>query len=916
MAWQYTPFIAPLILASALSSALAIFSWRRRPARGAAPFALVLLAIAEWSFGYAWQLAGADLFTKLIWAQIQYVGIVIIPGTFLVFALQYTEREAWLTRRTLVALTIEPVVTVLLAWTNQFHGLLWRTVNLDVSRSFAVLEVTFGPWYWVDTVYAYTLVLLSMGLLFRSLLRSPSFYRRQLGALLLGALAPLAGDVLYTTGLNPWPYLNLTPLTFAFTGLVISWGFFRFRLLDIVPTAHDAVIESMRDGVIVLDAQNRVVDLNPGAQRVLDCTTEEVIGKPATRLFADHPPLLEKTLGATSGQTELILGMGETRRYFDLSITPLYDQHDRFRGRVLMLHDVTERNRAEAALRESEERYALAVRGANDGIWDWNLQTNEIYFSPRWQSMLGYDEDQLGTNPDVWFERVHPDDVEPLQLAIAKHLDGLTSHFEHEYRILHRDGTYRWMLCRGLAVRNADGEADRMAGSQTEITERKRAQEQLIYDAFHDALTGLPNRALFMDRLSQALERSGGRTDTLFAVLFLDCDQFKAVNDSLGHTIGDKLLAAIARRLTICVRTADTVARLGGDEFAILAEQIHDRDDATTLADRIHAQLAVPFTLDGHEVNISASIGIVLSGVDYERAEDILRDADIAMYRAKALGARQHVVFESRMRDQVLSRLALESDLRHALERDELYLQYQPIVALPTGRITGFEALLRWHHPERGILQPSAFIPMAEESGLIVSIGEWVLHDACAQMRAWQHQFPEYVALTVSVNISRKQFAHTDLVQCVKQALQETELPASSLKLEITESVIMDDTESARMQVEELRALGVGVQLDDFGTGYSSLGYLHQFPIDTIKIDRTFIHEIEQNDNRREIVQAIFTLARDLDMNVVAEGVETESQVVQLQQLACYYVQGYYFSKPIDPEAVSTMLALISEATE
>lgn len=446
-----------------------------------------------------------------------------------------------------------------------------------------------------------------------------------------------------------------------------------------------------------------------------------------------------------------------------------------------------------------------------------------------------------------------------------------------------------------------------MAGSQTDITGRKVAEERLVYDAFHDVLTGLPNRALFMDRLTHTIKRTTRNNKNLFAVIFINMDRFKIINDSLGHMIGDQLLIAVSQRLEECLRPGDTVARLGGDEFAILLEDIKEDGNATHLIERIQKKLSLPFNLNGQEVFITVSIGVTLSDIGYNQPEDLLRDADIAMYHAKANGKARYEVFNAGMYDNVVTSLQLETDLRRAIDNHELRLHYQPIVLLKTGRITGFEALLRWYHPVRGLIYPTEFIPIAEETGLIVPIGEWVLHEACRQMRLWQEQFPSDTPLTVSVNISSKQFLH-NLIEQVTQIFQKTDLEASSLILEITESMIMENAESIAPLLLQLKDVNVKLQIDDFGTGYSSLSYLHHFPIDALKIDRSFIKVLGIEDEKLEIVRAIITLAHNLNMDVIAEGVETEDQVTQLKMLKCEYMQGYLFSKPLNSKAVETFL--------
>lgn len=442
-----------------------------------------------------------------------------------------------------------------------------------------------------------------------------------------------------------------------------------------------------------------------------------------------------------------------------------------------------------------------------------------------------------------------------------------------------------------------------------DITERKRAQEQLLHNALHDGLTGLPNQALFMDRLHLALERAKRSEDYLYAVLFLDLDRFKVVNDSLGHIVGNELLIAISRRLETVLRSVDTVARFGGDEFTILLEDIEDIRTAIQVAERIQKELALPFNLDGHEVSTSASIGIVLSARGYDQPEQLLRDADIAMYRAKTLGKARYELFDITMHNRAVVLLQLEIDLRRAIKGKELRLYYQPIVSLETGRIIGFEALVRWEHPLRGLIYPTEFIPVAEETGMIIGIGQWVLHEACRQMHTWHSQFPTTPPLTISVNLSGKQVTQPDLIKEINQVLQNTRLDARSLKLEITESVVIDNTESATAMLLQLRALDIDLQMDDFGTGYSSLSYLHRLPINTLKIDRSFISNIGIRGENLQIIRAIVTLAHSLKMNVTAEGIETVERLAQLKALQCDYGQGYYFSQPLDSEAITVLLA-------
>jgi len=436
----------------------------------------------------------------------------------------------------------------------------------------------------------------------------------------------------------------------------------------------------------------------------------------------------------------------------------------------------------------------------------------------------------------------------------------------------------------------------------------EETKEHFRHAAFHDSLTGLPNRAMFTELLKAEIESSTRRGEYMFAVLFLDLDRFKNINDSLGHTHGDLLLVAFAERLERTLRPVDTLARFGGDEFAILLSGMTDATDAVRVAQRIQDELSQPFVLDKNSAFATASIGIALSSSGYDRPDDILRDADIAMYRAKENGKARYEVFDHGMHARAVSRLQLESDLRQAIEHKEFCVYYQPIVSLQTGRLAGFEALVRWNHPRRGLVSPADFIPVAEETGLIVPIGEWVLNEACARVRQWQIDSPSHRSLSLSVNLSARQVAQPDLLNRIKEALDHSKLSPHCLKLEITESVVMENAEAAAQMFKQLRALGVQLSIDDFGTGYSSLSYLHRFPLNYLKIDRSFVMRLT-TDNDNAIVRTISTLARNLGMEVIAEGIETEEQFQQLKMLGCEYGQGFLFSRPVANEAVAHLLA-------
>jgi len=566
-----------------------------------------------------------------------------------------------------------------------------------------------------------------------------------------------------------------------------------------------------------------------------------------------------------------------------------------------------ERKHAEEALRESEERYALAARGANDGLWDWNLQNNRVYFSSRWKAMLGYEDGEIGVDPEEWLARVHKEDRLNLEAQLHAHWNAVNgAECSSEHRVRHKDGSYRWMLSRSMILRNAKGKAIRMAGSQTDITGSK---------AF-DPLTGLPNRTLFNEKLGACLERVAEDPEYPFAVLFLDLDRFKVVNDSLGHLVGDQLLIHVAQRLRAAVRNAppgnrgvvnDLIARLGGDEFAILLDNV-DSDGATRIAERIRESIHAPFKIEGREVFTTASIGIAPGNSSYSSTAEILRDADTAMYKAKWAGRSRFEIFDSDMRASAVARLELETDLRRAVGKQEFVLYYQPKVSLKTNRIVGVEALLRWRHPTRGLIQPDQFISLAEETGLIVPIGLWVLRVACTRMHAWHAEFPMEPPLEVSVNVSVRQFREPDLVDRIAAVLAETGLDPKTLQLEITESVLMDDLDTVAELLARMKALGVGLKIDDFGTGYASLKCLNRLPFDVLKIDRSFVFNIAEDTGTGNTIRTIVALAENLGMEVVAEGIERQDQLAMLQSLHCNYGQGFYFSPPVAPEAIGELI--------
>ncbi len=571
--------------------------------------------------------------------------------------------------------------------------------------------------------------------------------------------------------------------------------------------------------------------------------------------------------------------------------------------------EIADRKQIEAQLQRSEERLESILNSLDDVVWSTSINgVDLLYLNPAAEKVYGRSVSEFFNTPHLWLHVIHPEDYSRIPMLFESPLE--RGSMDMEYRILRPDGEVRWLRDRSYIIYDTNGVAVRVDGITSDITAQKQVEDQLIHDALHDALTGLPNRTLFMDRVEIAICHAKRRTDYSFAVLFIDLDRFKMINDSLGHLVGDKLLIAIAHLLKRCVRDVDSVARLGGDEFTILLDDIKDVSDAIAIADRIQAEMESAFNLDEYSVFTSASIGIALNfAAEYDYGADLLRDADIAMYRAKDNGKARYEVFEHKMYAQTLKLSKLENDLRQAIERQEFLLHYQPIVELTTGKLTGFEALLRWQHPERGLVSPMEFIPVAEDTGLIVPIGEWVLRDACLQMRAWQLQFPIPEAFKISVNITSKQLRCENLLEVIDQILAETGLDGSKLRLEITESMLMDGTNEAIARLEQIRERKIYLSLDDFGTGYSCLSYLHRFPINTLKIDRSFVSFMSSDIENIEIVNTIIMLAHSLGMDAIAEGIETVEQCDRLKALGCELGQGYLFDKPLELQAVAKLLA-------
>ena len=680
---------------------------------------------------------------------------------------------------------------------------------------------------------------------------------------------------------------------------------------------HDlinSIFDSSPNPIVVTDLSGCLVNCNQAAldlggfqskEELLNRNIFEVIIEEdrsnAKAEFNDF--ITQKTCGKSEYR---ITNTSNSVVFIESSSSLLYNENQQPVMVISIITDVTEKKMTDQALRISEERYKLAVNGSNDGIWDWDLENDRIYYSSRWKKILGYSPDEISPSPNEWLDRVHPEDLPTLKSQLEAHLSGKIEHFEIEHRLKGRDGNYLWVLTRGVAVSEPGGPPYRIAGSLTDVTRNKHTEKQLAHEVLHDKLTGLPNRALFIDRLNQTIKRSKRHESETFAIMIMDLDRFKILNDSLGHLAGDKMLIKTAQRLETSLRMEDTVARLGGDEYAILINDIRDPYEVIQIANRVKKELSAPANIDGQPVYSTASIGITLSTTGYEIADDMLRDADTAMYQAKGQGGDSYVIFDRFMHAQAVTLLHMETDLRQALENNQFELYYQPIFDTVSHKVINAEALIRWNHPQQGLIYPGQFIPIAEDTGLIVPIGDWILKSACSQLHSWNEM--GFKNLKVSVNFSARQFQQNDLAAMVANTLEQTRVDPENIFIEITESRNYSQLEKFESMLWELKRIGIKISVDDFGTGYSSLSIIQRLPLDVLKIGQSFISNLGGQRENDLITQSIIEMAHRLELTVVAEGVETQEQLGFLKQHRCDMIQGFLFSKPIQVHNFNTLL--------
>ena len=683
------------------------------------------------------------------------------------------------------------------------------------------------------------------------------------------------------------------------------------------------VLEGMRHFAGLVDIDGTLLDINKRALDTTGLSRGQILGRPLwdTPWLQANPRAREqlRTLvdRAREGEatTDVILYRSALGVLHDIPVevtfTPVRDARHGIVFLVVEAQNITSRRAAEAIieaknrqLAESEARFRALAENTSDLVCLHDPDGVYQYLSPSVRKLLGYEAAELvGAQP---IERVHPEDRSFVQSALHAVGASGTPSQELSYRMRRRGGAYVWFESVITAIAGVDGNVIQLQSSSRDITERKRTEDELVRLAFHDELTGLPNRALLLDRISQALKVTR-RTRQNVAVLFVDLDGFKAVNDTIGHYAGDATLVAVAERLTGMVRPGDTLARLGGDEFVMLCTCVDSTQAATTVASRVLHALKQPFTVYGRTIDLSASIGIAISAGKDEPLR-LVENADTAMYEAKRAGRSRYSLFDPDERNSTLSKLATEFALRRAVERGELRLHYQPEIDLRTEKVVGFEALVRWQRDDGTLIQPSEFIPLAEETGLIVPIGRWVIEEACRQICRWERMRPDQQRPRVWVNLSARQLGEPDLVPTIEAAIRDCDISPESICLEITESALMQDAEAATAQLDQLRGLGISLGIDDFGTGYSSLAYLNRFPLDVLKIDRSFVAGLGVDPESETIVAAIIDLAHALDLTVIAEGVENDVQLAALRRLGCDQAVGFHFSRPRAPEDLTELI--------
>jgi diguanylate cyclase (GGDEF)-like protein/PAS domain S-box-containing protein len=895
-------YIVLYALTTLISLVVAAITWRHREARGAVSLAVLMLSIAVWSASDAavWSVASID--QQVFWLNVGNLGVWMVSVAVLTAALEIAKMHQWLAPRRLIPIAAIAFVLISTSWPNPGNLYYSKFVAHAVGRH-TYYEAEFGILHWAFNTYAYAMVIAAFTILIRIAVRHSGAERTQAVILVAGGLVPLLGDILTESRIIPLAYLNLTPLAFLITGALWLTAILRGTLLDVLPVARGVLVEQLPDGVIVVDGGGFVADVNPAAAAMLGKPVRELLRKSAEEVLSGlkGAPAI---LGATDSRRSVLPYASDNGpRYVELGITPLLGSAEP-RPRLVTLRDVTDERRTRDRLRltrmvfnTANEGILVATPHSGNGMGETVVEVNSGYCR-----MTGYSaEDLIGASAPFFNSDRHP----PQFFETVRDLLYSTGGWRGEVWQTRADGkAFPTWLSLSVAL-DDEGSASRIVAVVTDLTDIRAAEDELRFNATHDPLTGLPNRILFDDRLKQGLAYAR-RVDRGLAVFLIDLDNFKTVNDTMGHSWGDELLVAVARRFRTMMRESDTVGRHGGDEFAFVLPDIEDPVQVEAAARRLLETLAQPYRLGPNEMHISASIGVAMYPADGEDATELVQHADIAMYAAKRFG-RRRVQFYSEDLQQTLERhTALEETLWSALEQQRYFLLYQPLVDLATGRITGAEALLRLRTADGSILPPAEFLPIAEETELIVQLGEWVVKTACTELCSLHDIEPE---LTMSVNLSARQFKDVEVSSLLRDSLQSCGVDGRLLDIEITEAALMADPENSASRLDEMRDVaGVRLSLDDFGTGYSSLTYVRMFRANTIKIDRSFVAGLPDNPESQAVVRTIISLAKELGATVVAEGPETADQVRFLREHGCALAQGYFFSRPVTATEFAALL--------